>query len=107
MQVKARSSRRMCSFIQILTGEGLFGQINAWTGVPKPVVAIFLLGTIVNNAIAAAHPSSPTFSKENQNDVAKRNKVPTSCSACYCVVLETCVSWTTRLCSLGYQYARH
>lgn len=61
--------------LQILTGEGLFGQINAWTGVPKPVVALFLLGTVINNAISAAHPSSPTFSKENQDDVAKRNKV--------------------------------
>lgn len=60
---------------EILTGEGLFGQINAWTGIPKPVAAIFLLGIIANNAISAAHPSSVTFSKENQQDISKRNKL--------------------------------
>lgn len=60
---------------EILTGEGIFGQISSLTGAPKPVVGLFLLGTIVNNAITAAHPSSPTFSKENQSDVAKRNKL--------------------------------
>lgn len=60
--------------LQILTGEGLFGQLSSLTGAPKPVVILFLLGTVANNAIAALHPQSPTFSQENQQDVAKRNK---------------------------------
>ena len=41
----------------------------------QPVAALFLLGVAINNGITGAHPTSPTFSEENQRDVAKRNKV--------------------------------
>jgi photosystem II protein len=60
---------------EILTGEGFFGQLNAITGWPKPVLGVFLLVTVANNAITGLHPRSPTFSAENQADIGKRNKL--------------------------------
>jgi hypothetical protein len=66
--------------LQILTGEGFFGQLNAITGWPKPVLGVFLLVTVANNAITGLHPRSPTFSAENQADIGKRNKVKCSTS---------------------------
>lgn len=61
--------------MQILTGEGCFGQLSDLTGAPKPVVGLFVLVAIANNVLTAVHPRSPTFSPENQRDISKRNKV--------------------------------
>ena len=66
---------RLANGLQILTGEGFFGQLSAITGWPKPVLGVFLLVTVANNAITGLHPRSPTFSAENQADIGKRNKV--------------------------------
>jgi photosystem II protein len=60
---------------EILTGEGFFGQLSSITGVPKPILGLFMLVTVANNAITGLHPRSPTFSRENQIDVCKRNKL--------------------------------
>jgi len=57
---------------ELLTGKGIFGQVEEFTGWPEPVVATILLGIAANNLLAATTPSSPTWSPENRRDVEKR-----------------------------------
>lgn len=58
--------------MQLLTGKGIFGQVEELTGLPTPVVATFFVGIAVNHLLAGTSPSSPTWSPENRADAQKR-----------------------------------
>lgn len=57
---------------ELLTGKGIFGQMEVFTGWPTPVSATLLVGIAVNHLLSATTPSSPTWFAENQEDVQKR-----------------------------------
>lgn len=59
-----------------LTGNGIIGQVQDYTGWSSTAVLAAFVGIIGYNFIGALSPASPTFSEENQKDVAKRPKGP-------------------------------
>jgi len=59
---------------EILTGKGAIGQLSLETSLPPAVLNVLIGGIVVVNFITALNPNGPTFSKENQEDVAKRPK---------------------------------
>jgi hypothetical protein len=61
---------------EILTGQGIIGQLQLWTGWSEKGV-LLALGTLVGlNFIGAIWPNGPTFSEENQRDVHRRPAGP-------------------------------
>lgn len=57
-------------------GDGIISQVQMYTGLKPDTVAAIFVGLIAYNAIAALGPNTPTFSDENQKDVAKRPAGP-------------------------------
>ena len=52
----------------------MIGQIAQELSVPSTVAEVGLYATIAYGLLGALRPGSPTFSKSNQQDVAKRGK---------------------------------
>lgn len=59
-----------------MTGRGIIGQVQNYTGWSANAVVLAFAVLIGYNFIGALSPSSPTFSNENQKDVAKRPDGP-------------------------------
>lgn len=63
-------------FGELLTGQGVLGQVGLYTGLSRPVVQALVFGIVTFNYLAAVNPRSPTWSFENQKDVRKRPPGP-------------------------------
>lgn len=61
---------------EVITGDGIIGQVQIYTGLKPDTVGAIFVGLIVYNFIAGLGPNSPTFTEENQKDVAKRPAGP-------------------------------
>jgi len=63
---------------ELITGRGILGQLQLYTGASQQIIDTAVLGLILFNFISALNPASPTFSEENQRDVRKRPSGPTN-----------------------------
>lgn len=59
-----------------MTGNGIIGQVQDYTGWSSTAVVAAFVAIIGYNFIGALSPASPTFSEENQKDVSKRPDGP-------------------------------
>lgn len=61
---------------ELLTGKGALGQLGLYTGAPSIIVDSAVWAVVLFSFIGAVAPWSPTWSDENQRDVAKRPSGP-------------------------------
>jgi photosystem II protein len=58
---------------ELLTGRGPISQLHMETGLPFGVLYAVIIGLVGYSAYGALRPGSPTYSRANQEDVAKRD----------------------------------
>jgi hypothetical protein len=61
---------------EILTGQGIIGQLQLWTGWSEQGVLMALATLVGLNFIGGIWPNGPTFSEANQRDIYKRPAGP-------------------------------
>jgi hypothetical protein len=55
-----------CCAVQVVTGQGIIGQVQQWTGLSEMAVVALLTGLVGINAVGGLWPNGPTFSEQNQ-----------------------------------------
>jgi hypothetical protein len=61
---------------EVLTGQGIIGQVQLWTGWSEQGVLLALATLVGLNFIGGIWPNGPTFSEDNQRDIYKRPAGP-------------------------------